>query len=49
MVDEVSEVTRLTWYQVLEMSVMEFLNICCYTRDKNNWEKAQQEKWKRTH
>lgn len=49
MVNEVSDITKLTWYQVFEMTIIEFLNICCYSRDKNNWEIAQQEKWRRTH
>lgn len=49
MVDAVSEVTRLNWHEVLEMSVIEFLNINCYLRDKNNYEKEQMEKWKARH
>ena len=49
MVNEVSDITKLTWYQVFEMTVVEFLNICCYSRDKNNWEIAQSKKWQATH
>ena len=49
MVNEVSDITKLTWYQVFEMTVVEFLNICCYSRDKNNWEAAQTKKWQVTH
>ena len=49
MVNEVSDITKLDWHKVFEMPIMEFLNISCYIKDKNNWEKAQQEKWKRAH
>lgn len=49
MVNEVSDVMKLDWHSVMELSVIEFLNVCCYHRDKNNWEKEQQEKWKRAH
>ena len=47
LVDEVSETTRLTWHEVFEMEVGEFLNIACYGRDKREYEHEQLEKWKR--
>lgn len=46
MVKEVSDVTKLTWHQVFEMNIIEFLNVCCFNRDFNNYEKHQMEKWK---
>lgn len=49
MVDQVSDITKYTWGQVFEMNIIEFLNINCYIKDKNNYEKEQQEKWKRAH
>lgn len=49
MVDTVSEITRLNWQEVFKLSVIEFLNIACYARDKAEHEKQQVEAWKRTH
>ncbi len=49
MIHQVSDVTKMTWHQVLSMQVTEFLNINCYIRDKNNYEKAQMEKWRKSH
>ena len=48
-VDVVSETTRQPWKEIWEMNIVEFLNILCYRRDKREWEKAELEKWKRTH
>lgn len=49
MVDQVSNTTKLTWDEVFEMNIIKFLNINCYLRDKAEWERQQQEKWKRKH
>lgn len=49
MVDQVSETMRVPWSEVLLMNVHQFLNVNCYIRDKNNYEKEQMEKWRRTH
>lgn len=49
MVDNVASITHLDWNKVMEMLIIEFLNINCYIRDKNEYEKQQMEKWKRTH
>lgn len=49
MVDNVASITHLDWNKVMEMHIIEFLNINCYIRDKNEYEKQQMEKWKRTH
>ena len=37
--DAVSETLRISWDEVLQKSVVEFLNILSYRKDKNNWEK----------
>lgn len=44
MVDQVSEKTRDTWGEVMEYGIIEFLNICCYIKDKNNWEANERKK-----
>lgn len=49
MVNNITDVTHIGWYEVFEMNIIEFLNITCYIRDKNNWEKEQMEKWRRAH
>lgn len=49
MVDQVSDTMRIPWSEVFKMQVLEFLNVNCYIRDKNNYEKEQMEKWRRTH
>ena len=38
-VDAVSETLRISWDEVLAKSVVEFLNILAYRKDKHNWEK----------
>lgn len=38
-VDIVSETLRISWDEVLQKSVVEFLNILSYRKDKNNWER----------
>lgn len=38
-VDAVSETLRISWDEVLQKSVVEFLNILSYRKDKNNWER----------
>lgn len=37
--DAVSETLRISWDEVLQKSVVEFLNILSYRKDKHNWEK----------
>ena len=49
LVDMVSEATRDRWSSVFEMTAIEFLNIVCYTIDKREKDKEDQEQWKRTH
>lgn len=49
MVNAVADITHLSWHDVFDMSVIEFLNINCYIRDKNNYDNQQMEKWKRSH
>lgn len=34
-----SETLRISWDEVLQKSVVEFLNILAYRKDKNAWEK----------
>ena len=38
-VDAVSETLRISGDEVLQKSVVEFLNILSYRKDKNNWER----------
>lgn len=45
-VDEASETIREPWKTVLEMPVMEFLNLLCYSRDKANEKRRMMEEWK---
>lgn len=37
--DVVSETLRISWDEVLQKSVVEFLNILSYRKDKAAWEK----------
>lgn len=48
-VDTVSETCRCSWNDVFRKPAMEFLNIVCYTRDKNEERKRSIEAWKRRH
>ena len=48
-VDAVSETCRCSWDAVWTMSVIEFLNILCYRKDKQEQEKRMMEKWRKTH
>ena len=48
-VDAVSETCRCSWDEVWHMSVIEFLNLLCYRKDKLEREKRQMEKWRKTH
>ena len=48
-IDAVSETCRCPWETVWAMSAVEFLNILCYRKDKNEKEKMEIEKWKRAH
>lgn len=48
-VDAVSETYRASWDVVYKLPVIEFLNILCYRKDKIAKEKADLEKWKKTH
>ncbi len=44
-----SETTRSPWDDVWRMTAVEFLNILSYRADKSEKEKADIERWKRTH
>ena len=37
--DAVSETLRISWDEVLQKSVVEFLNILAYRKDKGAWER----------
>lgn len=37
--DAVSETLRISWDEVLQKSVVEFLNILAYRKDRTAWEK----------
>lgn len=47
--DAVSETLRCSWDDVWRMTAIEFLNILCYRRDKDEREKKEIEKWKNSH
>ena len=49
LVREVSDTTHLSWADVFSMNILEFLNINCYIRDYNNWQRSEMDKWRRTH
>lgn len=38
-VDVVSETLRISWDEVLQKSIVEFLNVLSYRKDKSNWER----------
>ena len=42
-----SETIREPWGVVFDMSVMEFLNILCYRRDKADYEAQQIKNWQK--
>lgn len=46
-VDVVAQTVHLSWNEVWEMNIIEFLNTLSYCRDKAAWERAEQEKWRR--
>lgn len=48
-VDVVSETYRCSWDDVYQMPVLQFLNILAYRKDKIAHEKAEIDRWKRTH
>jgi hypothetical protein len=39
----------MSWTEVWQMDVVEFLNILCYRIDKAENRKQELERWKRTH
>lgn len=43
----VVEVTGETWSEVWRMNVVEFLNLLCYIKDRNEHQKQMMEKWKK--
>lgn len=47
--NQVAEVQRLTWDQVLGKPALEFLNTMAFLRDRREWQKAELDKWKKTH
>lgn len=40
---------KKSWDEVFSMNILEFLNVICYIKDKGEKEKADIERWKRTH
>ena len=41
----VKEIKSITLDEVFELKIVEFLNLCCYHKDKNNLDKIQQEEY----
>ena len=48
LVDLVSETLRINWHEVYLISVVEFLNVAAYRKEKNRKEKEALEKWKKS-
>ena len=48
-VDAVSETCHCPWDDVWKMTAVEFLNIVCYARDRQEMHKREIERWKRRH
>ena len=46
-IDIVSETLRISWHEVYRISVIEFLNMLAYVKEKNRKEKEVLEKWRR--
>ena len=46
-IDIVSETLRISWHEVYRISVIEFLNILAYNKEKTRKEKEVLEKWRR--
>ena len=49
LVDVVSETLRISWHEVYHISVIEFLNVAAYRKEKNRKEKEALERWQKTH
>ena len=49
LIDQVSELTRESWDNVLKKNVFEFLNLVSYLQDKRAMEKNEIDKFKRKH
>ena len=46
-VDTVSETMRISWNEVFEMNIVEFLNVVAYTRDKAQLELEREKEYLR--
>ena len=44
-VDSISEKRRITWEQVYDMNIIEFLNMMCYIKDSSELERLQRDEW----
>ena len=40
---------RCPWDAVWTMPAVEFLNVLAYRRDRDDWEKAALDRWKKSH
>lgn len=49
LVDNVGQLTRDKWDDIFEKNIYEFFNLLSYLKYKNNRQKEQIEKWKRSH
>lgn len=49
LIDNVSELCREKWDDVFLKNIYEFFNLVSYLKHKNNKQKEQIEKWKRSH
>lgn len=47
--DSIADTTHETWDNVWQMNIVEFLNILCYIKDKNEKRKREVEQWRKTH
>jgi hypothetical protein len=46
---QAAEVQGLSWDELLVKPALEFLNTMAFLRDRREWQKAELEKWKKTH
>lgn len=48
-VQSVADTMHKSWDDVFAMNVVEFLNVICFIKDKAEKDKADLEKWRRSH
>ena len=49
LIDKASEIERVSWDEMINKNVIEFLNVCSYAHDKAELERQQQKEWELKH